>query len=81
LQKFFNTLTSAIKAPRRAWPLTSKRRLALVAQNKHIGRPGRISGTRELVLTAFPYIIAYRVTDRIEILAMMHGARRWPDKF
>ncbi|MGQ0673116.1 MAG: type II toxin-antitoxin system RelE/ParE family toxin [Hyphomicrobium sp.] len=47
-----------------------------------IGRPGRVSGTRELVITRTPYIVAYRIVgDDIEILAVIHGARRWPDAF
>ncbi|HWR90646.1 MAG TPA: type II toxin-antitoxin system RelE/ParE family toxin [Dissulfurispiraceae bacterium] len=44
-----------------------------------IGRPGRIEGTRELVLTSLPYIIPYRVrNDSIEILRVLHAARKWP---
>jgi plasmid stabilization system protein ParE len=49
-------------------------------QLHHIGRPGRWPGTRELVLT-LPYIVPYRVTeDAIEVLAVMHMAREWPDE-
>jgi toxin ParE1/3/4 len=47
-----------------------------------IGRPGRASGTRELVILRTPYIAAYRVHGgRVEILRVLHGARRWPDQF
>ena len=43
------------------------------------GRPGRIAGTRELVVTGTPYIIPYRVRgDRIEIVAVFHGRQKWP---
>ena len=46
-----------------------------------LGRAGRISSTRELVLTDIPYIIAYRVTEaRIEILTIIHTSQRWPEK-
>ena len=46
----------------------------------NIGRPGRLYGTRELVITRTPFIILYRVRDGvIEILRIVHGARRWPD--
>ena len=47
-----------------------------------LGRPGRVSGTRELVVPRTPYIVAYRL-DRgtIAILAVIHGARRWPERF
>ncbi|MGC5780062.1 type II toxin-antitoxin system RelE/ParE family toxin [Methylobacterium sp. NFXW15] len=43
------------------------------------GRPGRIVGTRELVVSGTPYIVPYRLTgDAIDILAVLHGARAWP---
>jgi toxin ParE1/3/4 len=47
----------------------------------HLGRSGRIGGTRELVIAETPYVVPYRVVhDEIQILAVIHGARRWPDK-
>lgn len=48
----------------------------------YIGRPGRIPGTRELVITTTPYILPYQIrADTIEILRVYHGARRWPKRF
>lgn len=45
------------------------------------GRPGRVAGTRELVITGTPYIAAYAVTaETIRILRVLHGAQRWPDE-
>ncbi|MVA82734.1 type II toxin-antitoxin system mRNA interferase toxin, RelE/StbE family [Agrobacterium vitis] len=44
------------------------------------GRPGRITGTRELVVTGTPYIAAYAVTETtVRILRVLHGAQAWPD--
>ena len=44
-----------------------------------IGREGRIDGTRELVITGTPYIVAYRIRQKtVRVLAILHGARRWP---
>ena len=44
------------------------------------GRPGRIPNTRELVIPGTPLVIPYTVTDRgVEIIAVLHGARRWPE--
>ena len=43
------------------------------------GRPGRIEGTREVVLTGTPFILSYKTHERrATILAIIHGARRWP---
>jgi toxin ParE1/3/4 len=43
------------------------------------GRPGRIAGTRELVVPRTPYVAAYVATaDRIRILRILHGAQMWP---
>ena len=53
----------------------------LLAGNPMIGRIGRARGTRELILGDLPYIIVYRVTKRVEILAVVHMARQWPSKF
>jgi toxin ParE1/3/4 len=53
-----------------------------LAHNPGIGRRGRVEGTRELVLSKTPYIAAYRIGDgAVEILAIVHGAQRWPSSF
>ena len=47
-----------------------------------LGRPGRVDGTRELVVPGAPYIVPYRlVGDGVQILALIHNAQRWPDRF
>jgi toxin ParE1/3/4 len=44
------------------------------------GRPGRVQSTRELVVSGSPYFVPYRVVGgRVEVLRVIHGARRWPD--
>jgi addiction module RelE/StbE family toxin len=46
------------------------------------GRPGRIQGTRELVIPRTPYIAAYVVEgNAIRILRVLHGAQIWPEEF
>lgn len=46
------------------------------------GREGRVQGTRELAVARTPYVIAYRIPqDEIQILAVLHGAQRWPTTF
>lgn len=48
----------------------------------NLGRPGRLTGTRELVVVGTPYVIPYRVLGHdVQILAVFHGARRWPGAF
>ncbi len=42
----------------------------------HMGRPGQVQGTRELI--EYPYIIVYRVREEareVLVLAVVHGAR------
>lgn len=46
------------------------------------GRAGRVRGTRELVISNIPFIAAYTIQSaRVVILALYHGAQRWPDTF
>src|SRR6187551_2069779 len=43
------------------------------------GRPGRIEGTRELVIDRTPLIVAYRIRGKtVRILRVLHGAQIWP---
>ena len=52
-----------------------------LAHRPRRGRPGRISGSRELVVPGLPFIVAYRITETsIDILAIIHAAQRWPNQ-
>jgi toxin ParE1/3/4 len=43
------------------------------------GRPGRLDGTRELVVSQTSYLIIYEAYDgHISILRIVHGAQLWP---
>jgi toxin ParE1/3/4 len=56
-----------------------RERVRRLTEHPRTGRPGREPGTRELVITGTPYLVPYRVIGRqIQILAVIHGARRWP---
>jgi addiction module RelE/StbE family toxin len=47
-----------------------------------MGRAGRVPNTRELIVSGAPYIVAYRVRgDTVEVLHVLHVARRWPERF
>lgn len=59
-----------------------KERTILLQDNPHLGRTGRVDGTRELVITGSPYILPYRLKEnQIQILAVFHSARQWPEQF
>lgn len=46
------------------------------------GRPGRVPGTRELVISNHPFIAAYSIeNERVVILAIYHGSQQWPEAF
>ena len=48
----------------------------------HLGRPGRVQGTRELVVSGTPFIVPYRGGARtLQIVRVYHAARRWPPAF
>jgi len=54
----------------------------LLPDNPEMGRPGRVPGTRELVIPRTPFIVPYRlVGNTLQILRIYHGARRWPNAF
>jgi len=56
--------------------------LGIEALQRHpdMGRRGRVTGTRELAVA--PFVVAYRSKKGcIEVVGIIHGARRWPDSF
>ncbi len=71
-------------SPRSASSVVNKilNAVELLTAQPHIGRPGRITGTRELVVPGTPYVIPYRVRgNQLELFAVFHGRQRWPDSF
>ena len=54
--------------------------LEAITHHPELGRKGRVGGTRELIVP--PYVVAYRVRQtQLELLAVIHAARRWPEVF
>jgi toxin ParE1/3/4 len=46
------------------------------------GRAGRVPGTRELVISNTPFIVAYAIDKAdIVVLAIYHSAQHWPESF
>lgn len=46
------------------------------------GRPGRVRGTRELVISNSPFVVAYKIEGtQVAVLAIYHGSQQWPTAF
>lgn len=51
-----------------------------LSRHPEMGRKGRVAGTRELIVA--PYVVAYRIRQSaIELIGIIHSARKWPDGF
>ncbi len=56
--------------------------VSILAEQPGLGRPGRVPGTRELIVARTPYCVPYRVRgDTVEILRVFHTSRRPPDQW
>ena len=56
--------------------------VGILATYPRAGRTGRVAGTRELVITGTPFIVAYRIEkNEVRVLAVLHAAREWPEEF
>lgn len=50
------------------------------------GRPGRVAGTYEKIVTGAPYIIVYQIRgakgtpETVAISSVFHTARNWPEE-
>ncbi len=50
-----------------------------LAELPALGRPGRVAGTRELIVPGTQYVIPYRLRgDRLEVIAVFHARQKWP---
>ena len=48
-------------------------------EHPNLGRPGRLSDTKELVVSGTPFIAVYWIKQGgIQILRLLHHAQRWP---
>ena len=70
-------------------PVVERRTLARIRERASslatypgLGRPGRVPGTRELVVSGTSFVLVYReCRGHVEIANVLHGARRWPETF
>lgn len=50
-----------------------------IIQFPEIGRTGRVTGTRELVVSGTQYLIVYRLKKAtVHFLRVLHGRQDWP---
>ena len=48
-------------------------------EHPNLGRPGRVPGTRELVVSGTPFIVVYWVRGAaVQVLRVLHHSRKWP---
>lgn len=53
--------------------------IATLSKTPYRGRIGRISDTRELVFSPWPYIAVYEITqNQVQVLRIRHAAQNWP---
>jgi toxin ParE1/3/4 len=51
----------------------------MLLDQPNLGRPGRLTGTKELVVSGTPFVVVYRVRKGdIHILRLLHHSQRWP---
>lgn len=70
--------------PKAAWEAVDRIMSAVerLQQFPHMGRSGRVEGSRELVVTGSPFVVAYRLRgESVQVLAVLHAARKWPKRF
>lgn len=73
----------AADSPRAAYEVHDRIRelVGKLAAHPGLGRPGRVRGTRELVVSGTPFLVPYRIKGEVlTILRVLHGARRWPKR-
>jgi toxin ParE1/3/4 len=56
--------------------------IQLLSRRPGMGRPGRVDGTRELVISGLPFIVPYAEHNgEIIMLRIIHPSMKWPDSF
>jgi toxin ParE1/3/4 len=69
-------------AAERVYDAIARNSISRLVTFPEMGRRGRVPRTRELVIASQPYIVAYRIRGQtIDILAVLHGAQKWPERF
>lgn len=85
IKSFDKAMTYIAKEDEEAAQKTSdyiKARVEGLIEQPYQGRPGRIFGTKELVIDKHPFIIPYRVKgEELQILRVFHTSQKPPEKW
>lgn len=70
----------ALENPRGAEQQLSRieQHVQVLVDHPRMGRVGRVTGTRELVVPRTPFVIVYRLDGDVELIRILHGAQLWP---
>lgn len=56
-----------------------ERLVNMLLEHPKMGRPGRVAGTRELVVSSTPFVVIYRLNaQHIEVIRVLHSSQQWP---
>ena len=56
-----------------------ERQINMLLAHPKMGRPGRVTGSSELVISGTPFVVIYRLQEQsIEVLRLLHSAQQWP---
>ncbi|MGO4334794.1 type II toxin-antitoxin system RelE/ParE family toxin [Labrys sp. KB_33_2] len=55
-----------------------EQRVQVLVDHPRMGRVGRVTGTRELVVPRTHFVIAYSLGEDVELIRILHGAQQWP---
>jgi toxin ParE1/3/4 len=82
LERIYDYIAEAVLIPHDEWhsPWSSASTLETFP---HLGRPGRVEGTREIAFPALPFIAIYEVLEtrgEVWMLRILHGAQQWPPR-
>jgi toxin ParE1/3/4 len=82
LQNIFEYIAVENKAAAYRTVRRCREAILITARMPYSGRIGRTEGTREITVSGTSYLVAYRIVENmIHVLAVMHGAQKWPESF